>query len=109
MQERCKFSRTIGGTGGSILSYGLITDEVGIEDASSRGGQVGSFTQVADDHAIKFQNSRRDLQKLRSNPEHRAELAELGPAGPRDQVGQDISVAVEVGDAKAPVERTPLG
>jgi hypothetical protein len=87
----------------------LVTDEVGIEDASSSGCQVGSLTQAADDHAIEFQNSRRDLQKLRSNPEHHAELAELGPAGARDQVGQDIGVAVEVGDAKAPVERTPLG
>ena len=99
----------IGSTGGSILSYGLITDEMGIEDAPGRGSQMGSFTQIADDHAIEFQDSRRDLQKLRPNPEHRAELAEFSPTGARDQVGQDISVAVEVSDAKAPIERTPLG
>jgi hypothetical protein len=65
---------------------------------------VGSLTKAADDHAIEVQDSGRDRQKLRSNSEHRAELAELGPTSARDQVGQDIGVAVEMSDAETPIE-----
>jgi hypothetical protein len=87
----------------------LVTDEVRIENAAGRGGQVGPLAQAADDHTIEVQDPRGNIQKLRSDSKHRAELAELGPTSARDQVGQDIGVTVEVGNAEAPIERAPLG
>ena len=105
VQPRREFGGALGGAGSRALGYGLVTDEVRIEDAAGRSRQVGSLTQAADDHAVKVQNSVRDCQELRPHAEHRAELVELGPAGARNQVRQNVGVAVEMGDAKAPVER----
>jgi hypothetical protein len=69
---------------------------------------VRPLAQAADDNAIEIADTGRDIQELGSHSEHRAELVKLGPTGTRDQVRQNVGIAIEVCDAKAPIERAPL-
>jgi hypothetical protein len=62
------------------------------------------LAQAADDNAIEIADTSRDIQELRSHSEHRTKLAKLGPTGTRDQVRQNVGIAIEVCDAKAPIE-----
>jgi len=66
------------------------------------------LAQTADDNAIEIADTGRDIQELGSHSEHRTKLTKLSPTGTRDQVRQNVGVAIKVCDAKAPIERAPL-
>jgi hypothetical protein len=107
VKELCKARGGRGG--GRVLCYRLVTNEVRIEDASGSGGQMRPLAQAGNDCAVHLADPRRDLQKLWANAQHHAQLTKLGPTSTRNQVGEHVGVAVEVGDAKASIKRAPLG
>ena len=89
---------------GPVLSYRLVSNEVGVEDAARRGTQMGPFAQALNDHTVQLLHSRGELQKLRPYSQHCAELSKLTPPGARDKVGEYVCVAEDVGYTQPPVK-----
>jgi hypothetical protein len=92
------------------VGYGLVTDEMVVEDPPGRGPQVRAFSKAPDDRAVQGGYSRRGCYELGSHraDEIRTELTKFGPSSARDQVCQDVGVAIEMRDSKAPVQGTPF-
>jgi hypothetical protein len=68
-----------------------------------------SFPKAQDDRAVQGGYSRWDGHELRPHTQHRTELTKFGPASARDQVCQDVGVAVKMRDSKAPIQGAPFG
>eukprot|EP00900_Chrysochromulina_parva_P004762 jgi/Chrpa1/14287/Chrysochromulina_OHIO_Genome00018030-RA len=81
-----------------------------VEDPPGRGPQVRAFSKAPDDRAVQGGYSRRGCYELGSHraDEIRTELTKFGPSSARDQVCQDVGVAIEMRDSKAPVQGTPF-
>ena len=59
---------------GRALCYGLIADEMRVEDPPSCGGQVSALPQVRDDHLVQVAHSGGKLQQLGPHAQHSAQL-----------------------------------
>jgi hypothetical protein len=67
-----------------------------------------SFPKAQDDRAVQGGYSRWDGHELRPHTQHRTELTKFGPTSARDQVCQNVGVAVKMRDSKAPIQGAPF-
>lgn len=93
--------------GGRGLCYGLIANQMRVEDSPSCGGEVSALPQVRDDHPVQDvvctpEGSSSSWGRT-PNIAHTAQPAEFCPPSSRDQIGEHAGVPIEMGHAQAPV------